>query len=165
MPKGKGEFCILTDRWKFLVDFLPFKGMCVVARYPWSQGGGWASDPDLTWERPSMKKKAASSAGDGGKHLAAVESNHFDQLMPLVEHCAARQYDDGDARETGWFTVKTIGAAWVVQVKDPDSGMSFQAVGDTLDKALDSAALLLGCDEAPWETDPWLKKNKARKSS
>lgn len=162
-PKGRGEFYILTERWKFLVDFLPWKGFCIRARFPWLKMGGWALTPDLQWERPSMKKKSSKDGADKGKHLAAVETEHLARLLPLVEHCCCRQYDDGEAREPGWITLKTIGAAWVVQVKDPDSGMSFQAVGETVDKALDSAALLLGCDEAPWEIDLWLKKRKPSK--
>lgn len=97
------------------------------------------------------------------QHLASVECDLFTQHMSLVEHCALRKYDDGTDREPGWFTVKVTGAAWVVQVKDPDSCTSFSAVADTLDKALDTAALLLACDEAPWEHDTWLAKSKADK--
>lgn len=110
-----------------------------------------------------MRKKQAASAANGAKHLAPVESNYFAQLLPLVEHCAVRQYDDNDPREPGWFTVKTNGAAWVIQVKDPDGGVSFTAIGETLDKALETAALLLSCDEAPWEVDSFLVSAKARK--
>lgn len=112
-----------------------------------------------------MKKKSAKVGAEAGKHLAAVESTIFQGLMPLVEHCAIRQYDDGDPRDPGWLTVKTQGAAWVIQVKDPDSGCSFAAVADTLDKALETAALLLSCDEAPWEPDRFLAANAKKKKS
>lgn len=109
-----------------------------------------------------MKKRIAKGALDGDvKHLAPVESNIFTNLMPLVEHCAIRRYDDGEQREPGWFTVKTQGSAWVVQVKDPDGAVSFSAVGQTLDNALETAALLLACDEAPWEPDRFLAGQKA----
>jgi hypothetical protein len=110
-----------------------------------------------------MAIKKRSAVVTGGKHLAAVESEVFRDLMPLVEHCSHREYDDGSAREVGWITIKTTGAAWVVQVKDPDSASSFSAVGDTLDKALQTAALLLSCDEAPWEPDTWLAQARAKK--
>jgi len=110
-----------------------------------------------------MKKRQAGGAGGAQKHLAPVETNYFNALVPLVEHCCVRQYDDGDAREPGWFTVKTQGAAWIVQVKDPDGCCSFSAVGETLDKALETAALLLSCDEAPWEPDSFLASAKARR--
>jgi len=113
--------------------------------------------------RPVVKKKtAATPAGDGARHIAAVETEILKGLMPLVEHCALVRYDDGDPRSPGWLTIKTIGAAWCVQVKDPDSCNSFQFVSDTLDHALEGAALLLACDDAPWQPDAWLKKSKGK---
>jgi hypothetical protein len=111
-----------------------------------------------------MAIKKRSIDVSGVIHLAAVETVLFSQHLALVEHCALRQYDDGSPREPGWITVKTTGAAWVVQVKDPDSRKSFTAVADTLDKALDTASLLLACDDAPWEHDAWLEKAYVEKS-
>lgn len=119
---------------------------------------------DTSWtvyRRPLVKKKvAAAAAGGDARHLAAIETELLAGVLPLVEHCAVVRYDDGDPRETGWFTVKTLGAAWIIQVKDPDTGNSFQFVSDRLDKALEGAALLLACEEAPWQPDAFLKKKK-----
>ena len=109
-----------------------------------------------------MKKKTAPSANagkDGPQHLAAVESNVFTKLMGLVTHCCVTKYEDGDPRKPGWFTIKTMGSAWVVQVKDPDACLSLSATGQTLDDALCLADLLLTSEEAPWEPDPFLKRN------
>lgn len=97
------------------------------------------------------------------KHLAALESEVFRDLMPIVEHCALMQYDDGEQREPGWITIRTSGAGWQVVVKDPDSASSFISLAKTLDEALSTAALLLGCEEAPWEPDAYLSSSKARK--
>lgn len=120
-------------------------------------------DQYIMARRPIVKKKAASAAaGDGARHVAAMETEILKQLLPLVEHCALVRYDDGDQRVPGWITIKTLGAAWVVQVKDPDSANSFQFVSDTLDKALEGAALLLACDDAPWQPDAFLKKQKGK---
>lgn len=107
-----------------------------------------------------MKRRNVKSGAEGGRHLAALETTRWHDLMSLVEHCAIRQYDDGEQRETGWLTIKTQGAAWVVQVKDPDGCCSFASVAETLDKALETAALLLACDEAPWEPDRFLAASK-----
>lgn len=109
-----------------------------------------------------MKKRAAKTEGADVRHVAALETNILRDLLPLVEHCAVKKYDDGDPREPGWIQVRTQGAAWSVTVKDPDTCTSFQAVADTLDKALETAALLLSCDDAPWERDIWLEQSKAR---
>lgn len=111
-----------------------------------------------------MKKRVSKAVLGDANHLAPMESNVFTELLPLVEHMAVRKYDDGDPREPGWITIKVQGAAWIVQVKDPDSCTSFNAVGETLDKALSTAALMLACDEAPWEEDRFLKDAKARRS-
>lgn len=163
MPRGKAYFYL--RRWKrvyYLVS-VPWKGICVIKMWDMVPVGQWLGNPTYEWEYPSMKKKGAKGGGELGKHLAAMESRTFDGLLPLVEHCCVRQYDDGDPREPGWFTIKTTGAAWVCQVKDPDSCCSFSAVADTLDKALETAALLLSCDEAPWELDKFLVDAAARK--
>jgi len=161
MPRGKCQFRIVTEWYDFLLTYLPWKGICAVSRrVRKSRPGGRPVGAEHEWEYPSMKKKI-SKASEGVKHLAAMETNLFAQLIPLVEHCALRQYDDGEARETGWVTIKTQGAAWCVQVKDPDAAVSFTAVADTLDKALETAALLLGCDDAPWEMDRFLAQQKA----
>lgn len=95
------------------------------------------------------------------KNLAAVESEVFRDLLPLVEHCCCLQYEDGSSRWPGWLTMRTNGAAWQVVVKDPDSCSCFTVTDKTLDGALANAALLLGCEEAPWEHDAFLAKTQA----
>jgi len=109
-----------------------------------------------------MRKKSTGQVkadGTGPSHLAAVESTILGNHLELVKHCSITRYDDGDPRKPGWFTVKTMGSAWVVQVKDPDAALSLTATGQTLDDALTLADLLLGSEEAPWEPDPFLKRN------
>ena len=96
------------------------------------------------------------------KNLAALESEYFREHLALVEHCCCLQYEDGEPRQPGWITFRTQGAGWQVVVKDPDSASSFIALGKTLDEALDTAALLLGSEEAPWEPDAYLAQSKAR---
>lgn len=161
LPKGRGTFKVGVGRFKFALDFCYGKGIWVRERETAATCGTTCALVHY-WPEPSMKKRIAKGALDGDvKHLAPVESNIFTNLMPLVEHCAIRRYDDGEQREPGWFTVKTQGSAWVVQVKDPDGAVSFSAVGQTLDNALETAALLLACDEAPWEPDRFLAGQKA----
>lgn len=112
-----------------------------------------------------MKKRSVpSGAGtpDGVKHLAAVESNVFSKLQALVAHCCVTKYDDGDPRKPGWFTIKTMGSAWVVQVKDPDACLQLQATAQSLDDALALADLLVGSEEAPWEPDSFLRAAAAK---
>lgn len=148
---------------EFQLTYKPWIGTWVSARW---RVGERLGDPDSgeEYERPDVKKRTSTVSGvDSPRHRAAVETTLLSTIMPLVEHMCITRYDDGDPREPGWVTIKTMGAAWVVQIKDPDSGTSFQSIGDTLDKALETAALLLSCDEAPWANDPFLKRKAAPK--
>lgn len=108
-----------------------------------------------------MKKKiiptAANPAKEIRKHLAAVESSVLHQFPALVQHCCVTAYDDGDPRKPGWFTVKTMGSSWVIQLKDPDAQVSLTATAQTLDDALSLAELLISGDDAPWEPDHFLR--------
>lgn len=164
VPKGRSRFWVVGGNCKLRVDVRYRKGMCVTAQVMTDLG---ATPGPLVreWRWPSMKKKQTGSVdGASSKHLAALETDVFRELIPLVEHCAVRQYDDGSPREPGWFTVKTLGAAWVVQIKDPDSALTFSMVAQSLDKALEDACVLLACDEAPWEPDNFLAAARAKKN-
>jgi len=157
------QFKILTRNGVYFMCFLPNKGFFVSGYCVHDPRGYAGARPTVRRELPEMKKKKIQAEGGDEKHRAPLETELLRDLMPLVEHMALTRYEDGDSREPGWVTIKTNGRAWVVQVKDPDAGVSFQAVGETLDKALETAALLLGCDEAPWEHDLWLTRNAAKK--
>lgn len=163
LPKGKGYFALGWRRWKFVLHYSHGRGIWITSRTGWTPEDRLRDPRVLAWEKPNMRRRQSKPETGTQKHLAAVETEYFKHLMPLVEHAAMRQYDDGEAREVGWFTVKTMGAAWCIQVKDPDSATSFTAIADTIDKALDTAALLLAADEAPWEQDTFLAAAKARK--
>ena len=128
--------------------------------------GGWRSSIDCAGEftrMAHMKKKKPAQAEAGVQHLAPVESTVLGRHQSLVNHAAVVRYDDGDVRQPGWVTIKTMGSAWVVEIKDPDTAMRLTVIQATLDDALTLASLLLDAEEAPWEPDPWLMKAKAQK--
>lgn len=113
-----------------------------------------------------MKRKVVgkSQPKDGVAHLAPLESQVFQALHSLVAHCAVVRYEDGESRKPGWITIKTMGAAWIIQLKDPDAAAQLQVVGDTLDNALALASMMLDSDDAPWEPDPFAKRTQAKKA-
>lgn len=163
LPRGKGEFRVGLGHFIFVLHFQTHRGIWLRARYRRTEFLSTDANA-LVYEAPDMKKRIPKGAlTTDAKHLAPVESNRMADLMPLIEHCCIRKYDDGDPREPGWFTVKTIGSSWVVQVKDPDACVSFSAVAPTLDQAMETAALLLACDEAPWEPDRFLAQQRGSK--
>lgn len=148
-----------------------------VLRVQWTPGKGlWASailrnrlpgaDAIYTWSRPDWtmkKKKAANAESSGQRHLAPLETDVFKAVMAIVEHLAIRQYDDGDPREPGTLLLSTLGAAWRITAKDPDSCMQLPVVANTLDDALVLLDTLLRAEEAPWEPDQWALRRKAEK--
>lgn len=119
-----------------------------------------------TYQEVTKVKRRQPSAEVGTVlHLAAVDSTIFGKMLPLVQHCTHTQYEDKTPRKPGWMTIKTMGAAWVVELKDPDSCSRLTVVQQTLDDALTLASVLLESEEAPWEPDPWLKQANAKKKS
>lgn len=107
-----------------------------------------------------VKKRQSKKAGETVSHLAPMESNVLAKCHALVAHCAATQFDDATPRKPGWFTVSTIGSAWKVEVKDPETCCRLTVIQQTLDDALALAAVLLEAEDAPWEPDPWLAKSQ-----
>lgn len=163
LPKDWVYFYVWANGWRIRLTGKAQWGIWAQSAADELHVAGLSSGRMFEWEKPVMKKRTAASAAGDAKHLAPLETDRFKDLLAVVEHMAVRKYDDGDTREPGWVTLKTQGAAWLVQVKDPDGCCSFTAVGETLDKALETAALLLSCDEAPWEPDAWLAASAARK--
>lgn len=162
MPRGNVLFWVLTRDLRYGMASRPFKGICRVSS--WRRPGGDRGHVEQLlrrWEYPSMKKVKREDRSPV-KNLAALESELFRDHLALVEHCCCLQYEDGSPRQPGWVMVRTSGAAWQVVVKDPDSACSFTVVAKTVDEAFESAALLLGCEEAPWEPDAYLAQSQAR---
>lgn len=162
---SKGAWVKLIRRrnlW-FELTSVPWVGMAVTALWNESRGSRFQRPPDQRWELPEVKKKSSVAAGSPDRHLAALESSLFAQHLPLLEHCAVVRYDDGDPRVTGWLRLGVLGGAWTLDVKDPDTEMSFRLVDQSVDKLFDAAALLLACDEAPFQADPYLKGRNGKK--
>lgn len=162
LPEEKGWWWVWCRGAKYLLSWWPGKGICLVGRIRVVTkvvSPVW-SDLKRRWPRMAIRKR--KSDVNGVTNLVEMSSKFFSDLLPLIEHCSARQYDDGSPRAPGWFTVKTQGSAWVCQVKDPDTCCSFTSVAATIDQALETAALMLASDEAPWERDTFLEGMKAR---
>lgn len=157
------RFEIGFGRVKYVLQWVPNKGICAMRREGWGLRGAAILPLVLHEEYPCMKRRQPTSGLSDAQTLVPLESKLLGALSPLLEHMAIRKYEDGTARETGWVTIKTQGAAWVVQVKDPDGCCSFAAVGQTIDQALETAALLLAAEEAPWEPDRFLMDAASRK--
>lgn len=163
-PRRKVLYHLIWGCIRLSIWYRPWRGFHLAA-VTWTDRQESVVVPQPVTKEHRVKKRKPGGGGTDtlASHLAPIESNVLAKLFNLVQHCAVVRYDDGESRQPGWFTVKTAGSAWVVQVKDPDSCCSLQAIGNTLDDALALADLLLGADDAPWEVDRFLKKQEAEK--
>lgn len=123
---------------------------------PWWSNLSWYGDLLM------VKRRQPSAAAPEVSHLAPVESDTLSRCQSLVSHCAATKYDDGTPRQPGWFTVRTRGSAWEIEIKDPETCSRLVVIQQTLDDALALATCLLDAEDAPWEADQWLTASKAK---
>lgn len=166
-PQVKGAACHWTvvqpGRWRWVFGWRPWFGLQLLRSGPVTPEGP-ATIQYRRLEAYGMKRPSSGSGGGTGRHQAAMETERWRDHMALVEHMAIVQYDDGTPRQPGYVTVRTQGRAWVVDVKDPDTCLSFRVLSESLDAALEQAALLLTAEAAPWEPDPWLRaRNREKK--
>jgi len=113
-------------------------------------------------EQRMRKRTPQATQGSGPEHLAAMETRVFGALPNIIAHCGVVRYEDGTPRQPGWVTVRTLGGAWQVTAKEPDAQCQLVSVANTLDDALAQLDLLLGAEDAPWEVDPWARRQGAK---
>lgn len=111
-----------------------------------------------------MKRKRQTAEQVGGVASASLATKLLQELSPILQHLAVRQYDDGAIRTPGTLLVKTVGSMWQITAKDPDSRQQLLVLAATLDDALLMLSMLLEADDAPWEPDPWAKEVAPKKS-
>jgi hypothetical protein len=92
------------------------------------------------------------------KHLVAVESELFRDLMPIVEFGCMLQYDDGSPRQPGYVGFWSNGLSWFARATDKDADATLTTEGRTLDDALQLLSLMLGAEDAPWVSNPRKKR-------
>jgi hypothetical protein len=159
LPRAVVSMEVLLGNISVHLLYRPFKGIVCTAKY---RHVGATSK--LLWRVPegelNVKKVmiGAASPGDGPPSLADQSSKVLTAFPYLLRHITIVKYDDGTPRRPGWFTVKTMGAQFVINVKDPDSCAQLQVGAMLVDDAFTMVELLLGSDAAPWEPDPFLKR-------
>lgn len=117
-----------------------------------------------TYEEVAMLKRRQPN-GDGGLPLPALPSTStaLPKSPSLREFISSTEYDDKTGRTPGYFTLRNRGASYELTVYDPDSGTRLVCRGQTLDEVILLVERLLGAQDAPWETDPYLTEQLARK--
>jgi len=158
------------------LEVLTSKGIVAMAAKQWSGWFAWSllkeSGPVRFWpdgwsyeEVKGMKRKGKATAEAAATAQASGMSKILGQFPHLVEHLNCRQYDDNAARVPGRLMVDAVGSMWRAIAKDVDSGMQLVVYMPSIDDCLTQLELLLGSDEAPWETDPYAREKTPRKKS
>jgi len=83
-------------------------------------------------------------------HTAPIETTMWRDALPLVEHMARNEVNDGMPRTPGSVIITTLGSAWIVTLVDPDRKQHITVPSVSLDHALMTAAELLRGEAPPW---------------
>jgi len=163
-PYGRWRYGVLTRDRMMGISYLPFQGYWWDTT--WERGSFPSGRPGaLVWSEERVKvRKVKLSDKASVKHAAAMESEHFRHLMPIVEFLAMLQYEDGAPRKPGFFMLWTDGQIWRGLMKDNDAKAKLPVGASTLDKLLEGLCLLLADENAPWEPDDQAERMKARRS-
>jgi len=161
LPMGVAEFRLLTADQVLVMRALPFRGVCVVESWSRSHGTIRPLGTAVTRREETNVKKVKLAERGSVKHLAALESDYLAEVQPVVEALGMLQYEDGSARQPGYLGVWTQGSTWFVRLQDKDADAQMTCEGRTLDEALDTLAVLLGSENAPWEPCSRRKGKKA----
>lgn len=161
-------FCVNLRRRSLLVAYVYGKGAGALSMH---NGHGCLSQSRVQF-RPcwgELVKRRTPRETDVAAVTSLVEraSKVLGTMPHLVDHLSVTRYDDGSARTPGTMIVKTMGSVWVLVLKEPDAGLQMQVTGTSIDDALVLADMLLGAEDAPWETDRWAtgQKNGKKKGS
>jgi hypothetical protein len=110
-----------------------------------------------------MKRRSAPANGVACLAPLPATSVILGKLPAIREYLTATAYEDGTARQPGYFTLRNRALTFEGTLYDPDSGTRLVVRANTLDEMLAGLEKLLGVEEAPWEIDPYLTEQLARR--
>jgi len=112
----------------------------------------------------SMKRKRQVSEQVGGVASASLATKTMEACVPVLQHLAVRQYDDGAVRTPGSLLIRTVGSMWQCIAKDPDSRQQLLVLAASFDDAMLLLSMMLEAEDAPWEPDPYARDTGPKKS-
>lgn len=115
-------------------------------------------------EQMPLKKRLASGELPPIPALS-VETILLKKCPLLVEFCAATAYEDGSARQPGYFTLRNRVIEYELTVYDPDAGMRLTCNAVQLDRVFAGLEALLGAPDAPWMVDRYLWERKPKEKT
>jgi len=112
-------------------------------------------------EKMPLKKRLATGELPPIPALS-VETLLFRKCPMLVEFCSATAYEDGSARQPGYFTLRNRTIEYELTVYDPDAGMRITCSAASLDNVFAGMEALLKAPDAPWMVDRYLWERKPK---
>lgn len=109
-----------------------------------------------------MKRRTPAEAGLPALPLPS-DSKLFVKWPLIREFMTSTAYDDGTPRTPGYLTWRNKGGSFEITVFDPDAGLRCAVRAMTIDDTFAAVEMLLGAENAPWETDRYLTEELLKK--
>jgi hypothetical protein len=154
---------VMCQRVWYLFVYHPRRGW-----WPSASGlrGTPAAEPNIVVPYPKesdMKRRSAPANGVAVAAPLTAVSVILAKLPAIREFITATAYEDGTARMPGYITLRNRQLTFEATLYDYDSGTRLPVRGATLDECLLALEKFLGVEEAPWEIDPYLTEQLARR--
>lgn len=117
----------------------------------------------LTHKEQTVKRRNAPAGSGVIQPALPAASIMLGKLPAIREFLTATEYEDKAPRTPGYITLRNRQVTFEVTLYDPDSGSRLSARAAKLDDVLALVEQLLGVEEAPWEVDPYLTEQLARR--
>lgn len=154
---------LLAPNGSLLLQWRPWKGMTLLAAYLARSIPGGREVGRYSVEEEMMKRRQVADPTAMKKPQADTSTVMLAGVPTLLEHLAHTSYDDGTARKLGEVRIRVEGLVWAVQCTCHDTQCFFSASAPKIDDALSLAALMLACEDCPWEPAHWLIGKKSKK--
>lgn len=165
LPKRRDLYVLVMQHGTLHLHWVPGAGIHVLAVNQYGRDKPLYKYDRTKQGTPYMQRRQVKPV-DGTTFPGASRTSIVLAKFPvLLAQASVTAYNDGSARQPGWFTIRTRGKLWEITAKEPDGACSLTVQDASLDAALLTLEKLLTAEDAPWETDPFLLKRvpKGRK--
>lgn len=160
--RGEKFFTVWTLRGGLFLRWRAHRGyiMCALLN-PRVRGGEVAVRWTYGDERMPIKKRVA---GEDLPPIPAlsIESAILKKCPLVMEFCTATAYEDGSARQPGYYTMRNRTIEFELTVYDPDAGMRLTVRSREHDRCFHGMEVLLGAPDTQWEVDRYLWEHRPK---
>lgn len=162
-PKCEGWLVLRLVSREWSVRVRPIQGWAVLSSWPVGVPDEVVKYPDPFPGRWSMFKRLVQADGPVLRPALSAETRTLGKLSMLVAFIRDTAYEDGSARQPGYFWFTNRWSAYEVILFDPDSCSRLVVTASTIDDTLALAEAALRAPEAPWVLDQYMVDRAAKK--